>query len=601
MSERLTQSDLERLRVRGLTDETIERAGLYSVDAREGAELVGRPLTALRDLSGIALPNYRPGSEAPRQIRLRLTNPDVEESLNGARKEKNKYLTAAGTPNRFYIPPQTPGSYLQDTSIPIVFVEGEFKALAVDQAYRDAGRPVLVIAVLGVWGFRATRGKEAAANGGTRTISGPCSDFDNILWLRRTVTVCYDADCSSNRRIKQARDGLVDTLTELGANVLVADVPKEDKAIDDLMNEHGQDAGLALLDSARPVGSRFRLIHASELDDLPRSKFIPGTKIVGRGYNLAYGLSGCGKSIYFMGAGYHVAQSGSVVYVAAEGAGGLAARRDAWLQHFGLSLGNIWFIDQPVNLLDLGEVWDFIDAIKAKCSAAELVIFDTKARCMAGADENSAKDDGLQVANCNLIQRSLDCAVAVIHHSGASDLRERGSTVSRNAADSVIAFQRSDDLITVSCSKLKDGEPWPDESYSFVSVADSVVLLPSGRVATEFGKLTAQQIKTLQALALDVFDPHGAKLGQLIELTKLPESSLFRVLSTLKRLGLISQGAKGDPYAINEAGRLRLSDSQSTLSQLSESVTPTTTNSHSLTSERVESRVESRASEERLW
>ena len=94
---------------------------------------------------------------------------------------------------------------------------------------------------------------------------------------------------------------------------------------------------------------------------------------------------------------------------------------------------------------------------------------------MIGGDENSAKDDGIQLANCNLIQRELDCAVLVIHHSNKADLAERGSGASRNGAESVIAFSRDDDLITLTCSRLKDGEKWPPESYRFVKVRDSVV------------------------------------------------------------------------------------------------------------------------------
>lgn len=588
----LTPSDLERLRARGLTDETIERAGLYSVTSEEGSELIGRPLTALHDYSGVAIPNVWPGTDAPRQIRLRPNNPDIEEKPNGERKERNKYMVASTTPNRFYIPPGTPAEWLGDASIPCVIVEGEFKALVVDQARRRAGRECLVIAVTGIWSWKGKTGKEAAQNGGSRNVYGIISDFDRIEWKGRRATVCYDGDVATNWRVKQARSGLIETLITLGAEVLIADVPKEDRAIDDLMTEHGDEAGLALLDSARGAkGNKFKLIHASELDSLSRSKFIAGTKIVERGYNLWYGQSETGKSFHAMDAGYHIALTRPVVYVAAEGAGSLAQRRDAWQQHYGLSLGQIYFVPLAVNLLDSVEVWDFIEVIKAKFSEVELVVFDTKSRCMVGGEENSAKDDGIQVDNCNQIQRALGCAVVAIHHSGATDLRERGSTVSRNAADIVISFQRNDDLITVSCSKLKDGEKWPDETYSFVNAADSVVLIPSDRVATEYGKLTAQQTRILEALALAVFDHHGAKLRDLIELTKLPESSLFRVLSTLKRLDLITQATKGDPYTITEAGRNKLSHSQDTLRTLSESGSLNYSHSHTPLGVRVESGV----------
>ena len=557
----LLPSDLERLRGHyGLTDETIACAGLYSVDAREGAELVGRPLTALHDLSGVALPNYWPGTESPRQNRLRRNFPDIEERPDGSRKERQKYLTAAGTPNRFFITKGTPVEWLSDPSIPAVFVEGEFKALMVDQAMRRAGRKCLVIAVLGVWNWKGRIGTEPAATGGTRKVYGIVSDFERIEWQGRRVTVCYDGDVESDRNVKRARSGLIETLLTLGAEVLIADIPETEHAIDDLMRDRGDEAGLALLDSARRAkGHKFKLIHASELDNLPRSKFIKGTKIVERGYTLAYGQRETGKSFYFMDAGYHVSRIGPVVYVSAEGSGGLAQRRDAWQQYYKLSLGAIYFVPLAVNLLDIMEVWEFIDVIKAEFpEGVEFVVFDTKSRCMVGGEENSAKDDGIQVDNCNAIQRALGCAVVVIHHSGATDLRERGSTVSGNAADSVIAFQRNDDLITVSCAKLKDGEHWPDEKFRFVTSGESVVLLPANEVADEYAALTVPQAAILEALSLAIFDERPATASELQEQTAIKERSLYRILSTLKDRRLLCQNRAGRGYSITPAGRTAL-------------------------------------------
>lgn len=557
----LTDADLKRLRDhRGLTDETIERARLYSVNTQQGAELVARPATALTDFSGIAIPNYWPGEDGPRQIRLRLNNPDIEETPGGARKEKAKYLTATGTPNRFYIPPGTPAEWLTDPSIPALFVEGEFKALRTYQAKREADRTCLVIGLLGVWGWKGKTGKEAAQNGGSRSVYGIISDFERIVWQGRRVTVCYDGDCETNWHVKRARSGLISTLMTLGAEVLIVDVPKAEHAIDDLMNAHGDEAGLALLDSARGAkGNKFKLIHASELDSLPRSKFIAGTKIVERGYNLWYGQSETGKSLHAMDLGYHVALTRPVVYVAAEGTGSLAPRRDGWKQHYKLGLGAIYFVPLAVNLLDSVEVWEFIDVLKEKFpEGVELIFFDTKSRCMVGGEENSAKDDGIQVDNCNQIQRALGCAVVMIHHSGAADLRERGSTVSRAAADSVISFQRNDDLITVSCSKLKDGERWPDEKFKFVASGQSVVLLPADEVADKYAALTVLQASILEALSLAIFDQRPATASELQELTGIKERSLYRILSALKHREFLSQNKAGRGYSITAAGRAAL-------------------------------------------
>ena len=47
-----------------------------------------------------------------------------------------------------------------------------------------------------------------------------------------------------------------------------------------------------------------------------------------------------------------------------------------------------------------------------------MVIIDTLARAMPGADENSAQEVGLVIAGCDLVRDALECTVVPIHHSG---------------------------------------------------------------------------------------------------------------------------------------------------------------------------------------
>lgn len=302
---------------------------------------------------------------------------------------------------------------------------------------------------------------------------------------------------------------------------------------------------------------RFELIPVSALGNLPSSEFLPATHIVRGGYILVYGLSETGKSLWALMQGAIVSRYGVVVYVCAEGSGGLAVRCAA-LESHGFDLAQVYFITEAVNLLDSAQVSEFIAICKAQFpDGVLLTVFDTKSRMMAGADENNAKDDSLQVDNCNRIQRELGSSILMIHHSGKTDLSARGSGVTFNAADCVLHFRRDDDLVTVSvqspAGKLKDGSKWPDETYSFVNADESVLLLPSDQVASQYGELSPQQIDVLRAM--DTLG--GASIPQIVAATGIPERTVYRVIKLLKASELCQKGL-GRDFQISVAGRASL-------------------------------------------
>ena len=283
---------------------------------------------------------------------------------------------------------------------------------------------------------------------------------------------------------------------------------------------------------------RFELLHWSELDQLPEPKFLPGTHIFSGGFNMWYGLSGTGKSFKALTDGYHLSRLGlgAVVYVSPEGKGAWAKRRKAWSEHSGLAPDEMYFHPGAVNLLNDGEVSDFIADLKTKFpDGVLLVVFDTKSRMMPGANENDAKDDGLQVTHTDRIKDMLGSAILLIHHSDKKDLSARGSGATTNAADCILKLKRSAEIITISVTwpegKLKDGEPWPDEQFRFVKAADSVVLEPTDKVTTEFSTLTPKHIAILKAIGAN--GAAGAGYKRIAALTGIPERSVYRYVEDL--------------------------------------------------------------------
>jgi len=224
----------------------------------------------------------------------------------------------------------------------------------------------------------------------------------------------------------------------------------------------------------------------------------------------------------------------------------------AWCEFNDLRPAQSRFICEEVNLLNQSSVKALIDHCLPIQPA--LIIFDTLACCIPGGDENSAKDMGIAVRNSRIIQRTLNSAIIWIHHTNRAERGERGSGAIRGAADAMIELTANgDNIIRVSCSKLKDDDPWLTEEYRFQPVLNSGVLLPADGYNAD--QLSAQEVRILEFLALDVFETAGAKAIQIVNGVNIPERNIYRILSHLKRELHIQHDSKGDPYRLTETGK----------------------------------------------
>lgn len=294
-----------------------------------------------------------------------------------------------------------------------------------------------------------------------------------------------------------------------------------------------------------------RLVPAGQLSELPPTEILGNTRLIARGLNVVFGASGAFKSFYTLDAALAVAQTSPVVYVAAEGAGGLHRRVSAWCEHYKQPPGQLYFICEEINLLDSAQIQSLIRTIAPLAPA--LTVFDTLARCIPGGDENSAKDMGRAVRNSAVIQRQVQCAITWIHHTNRADRGERGSGAIRGAADAMIEITANgDSVIRVNCSKLKDDEPWAGEELRFYPVGASGILLPCNE---DERKLSASELQILEFLALEVFETSGAKALQIVNAVNIPERKVYHMLSHLKRELHISHDSKGDPYRLTESGK----------------------------------------------
>lgn len=151
---------------------------------------------------------------------------------------------------------------------------------------------------------------------------------------------------------------------------------------------------------------------------------------------------------------------GRVLYVVAEGVGGFVNRIKAYCHQQGITAADLdidIISDITPNLREPAQVTDLIKDIKAH-GPYDLIVMDTFAQVMPGANENSGEDVGQALAQCKRIHHHSGAMVLLVHHSGKDSSKgARGWSGLRAAADVELEVTRFENDRSVSVTKLKDG------------------------------------------------------------------------------------------------------------------------------------------------
>lgn len=198
--------------------------------------------------------------------------------------------------------------------------------------------------------------------------------------------------------------------------------------------------------------------------------FIPREKLI-----MVHGKSAAGKSYCVIDMCLSIAtgcdnwagkrcKKGKVFYIAGEGRDGLTRRLQAWAQH------NDWNGEGAENFLTNGRGGALLDTkeglelIRHELTLAEfkpdLIVIDTVNK-LFGGDENSARDVGAFVRNCEALRDEFGCAIVLVHHTGHGDGtqdRARGSSAWRAALDMEVSVTKKDGRLCVSSMKDKEGD-----------------------------------------------------------------------------------------------------------------------------------------------
>lgn len=228
----------------------------------------------------------------------------------------------------------------------------------------------------------------------------------------------------------------------------------------------------------RPPADVFKTLSMEEVLALPPVEWRVKGWLTTDGFAVAYGAPGSFKSFIALDISLCIAyglpwkgcevKQGGVLYIAGEGVRGLKRRMVAWQRKH-----NLVGVDAPFRLLaaavNLTDGEHVAKVVRTAVAAAEaegfpvaLVVVDTVARAIAGADENSAQDMGRLVAAVDQIREHCSTAVLGIHHSGKDKEKgARGSSALLGAVDTMIQVNRDEGTlcVTVKVEKQKDDEP----------------------------------------------------------------------------------------------------------------------------------------------
>ena len=181
----------------------------------------------------------------------------------------------------------------------------------------------------------------------------------------------------------------------------------------------------------------------------------------------------------------HKTEECDVIYVAAEGVGGLGRRCAAWLAARKLTLDDVprfRVVRCPVDMTERREVEGLIRAIQSTELSPQLIVLDTVSRCFGGKDTHQQQDMSRFVSGCDKLRDKFQATVLAIHHCAkARDNRSAsplGSVALAGAADAMFLTKRADKSLQLTLRNInqKEAEEHRDIHLVLTPEGESCVL-----------------------------------------------------------------------------------------------------------------------------
>ncbi|OBG20582.1 AAA family ATPase [Mycobacterium sp. 852002-51057_SCH5723018] len=241
-------------------------------------------------------------------------------------------------------------------------------------------------------------------------------------------------------------------------------------------------------------------------------------------------------------------QQRRALYVAGEGAYSFKGRIRAWETAWQTSIpdDSLHILPHPVNLtrpLDVGNLAALIE-----WGGYGLVILDTLARCMVGADENSARDVGIVVDAMTWLLARTPASRGVVlglHHTGKDGKTLRGSSAFEGAVDTVYLTERDGGVIVLDREKRRDG---PENDRHELEI-DPMPGTGSAVISVHRGVDKPDRADRLLSTFVHCFSVTGASKAELRNAAEMPNATFHRALDDLLKSGdLVNVGTDKRPH-----------------------------------------------------
>ena len=256
-------------------------------------------------------------------------------------------------------------------------------------------------------------------------------------------------------------------------------------------------------DSGVPLS--YEVLSIADLYAMPPAKWLIDGVIAERELTVLYAPPGEGKTFLALDFALHVAAgrdwndhstaAGRVLYIAGEGVSGLPARVKAWHAHNQYEpVENFYILPQTVEMVDPASMFRLSNTIR-EMGEFDLIVIDTVARALAGAEENSATEMGKFIGACGRLQTEHNASVLGIHHSGKDVTRGmRGSSSLLGAVNTSMSCKRVDDnQIRLTFEKQKDIEIAEPIALDMVQVQVGDGVIGQTSIALELASVIAEE------------------------------------------------------------------------------------------------------------
>jgi AAA domain len=228
-----------------------------------------------------------------------------------------------------------------------------------------------------------------------------------------------------------------------------------------------------------PCVRRPKYLLLDELGELPDPNDFVEDLLCDGQLSVIYGAPNAGKSFFALDLALRVAfgwkwfgkdvERGAVIYVAAEGGGGMKRRVAAFLRGHGVEQTQglpFALIPYTVDFRDKRSIEGLIEIAQEISEQFGIpvrwIIVDTLSRALAGGDENSSTDMGALVRGADRVRTATGAHLSLVHHAGKDHARgARGHSLLLGAADTEIEIKRHDrtsGVIEMNVTKQRDLE-----------------------------------------------------------------------------------------------------------------------------------------------